>query len=156
METDFCGPSLPPRFNQSVQADHGTLIFSLNTRILNPNTRNKLKGCVLLKPRNTRTKKKHKVQAKYFTSQSSSSEEDQSAVTVKKSAKSLKAPSEQDQQDNPDPVFYREVDMSDLPSQYTEEVETFRYILDLPNPRETMPRSSTIVAMSTLVTILRY
>ena len=35
--------------------------------------------------------------------------------------------------------------MSDLPSQYTEEVETFRQILDLPDPRETLPRSSTTV-----------
>ena len=35
--------------------------------------------------------------------------------------------------------------MTDLPSQYTEEVETFRQILDLPDPRETMPRSSTTV-----------
>ena len=33
--------------------------------------------------------------------------------------------------------------MSDLPLQYTEEVETFS--LDLPDPRETMPRSSTTV-----------
>ena len=35
--------------------------------------------------------------------------------------------------------------MADLPSQYTEEVETFRRIGDLPDPRETMPRSSTSV-----------
>ena len=35
--------------------------------------------------------------------------------------------------------------MADLPSQYAEEVETFRRILDLPDPRETMPRSSTSV-----------
>ena len=35
--------------------------------------------------------------------------------------------------------------MSDLPSHYAEEVETFRHILDLPDPRETMPRSSTTV-----------
>ena len=35
--------------------------------------------------------------------------------------------------------------MSDLPSQYTEEVATFRQILDLPDPRETLPRSSTTV-----------
>ena len=33
--------------------------------------------------------------------------------------------------------------MADLPSQYAEEVETFRRILNLPDPRETMPRSST-------------
>ena len=35
--------------------------------------------------------------------------------------------------------------MSDLPSQYTEEVETFRQILDLPDPREIFLRSSTTV-----------
>ena len=35
--------------------------------------------------------------------------------------------------------------MSDLPSQYAEEVETFRHVLDLPDPRETMLRSSTTV-----------
>ena len=35
--------------------------------------------------------------------------------------------------------------MADLPSQYAEEVETFRRILNLPDPRETMPRSSTSV-----------
>ena len=39
--------------------------------------------------------------------------------------------------------FYREVAMADLPSQYAEEVETFRHVLNLPDPRETMPRSST-------------
>ena len=37
------------------------------------------------------------------------------------------------------------VDMSDLPLQYAEEVETFRHILNLPDPRKTMPRSSTTV-----------
>ena len=35
--------------------------------------------------------------------------------------------------------------MSDLPSQYAEEVETFRHILDLPDRGETMPRCSTTV-----------
>ena len=35
--------------------------------------------------------------------------------------------------------------MADLPSQYAEEVQTFRRILDLPDPRETMLRSSTSV-----------
>ena len=35
--------------------------------------------------------------------------------------------------------------MCDLPSQYAEEVETFRHILDHPDPRETMLRSSTTV-----------
>ena len=39
----------------------------------------------------------------------------------------------------------RQVDMSDLPCQYAEEIETFRHGLDLPDPRETMSRSSTSV-----------
>ena len=62
------------------------------------------------------------------------------------SSKPPRAPSEQDQQQHdPDPLFYTEVAMADLPSQYAEEVETFRRILDLPDPRETMPRSSSSV-----------
>ena len=35
--------------------------------------------------------------------------------------------------------------MSDLPSQYAEEVKNFRQTLDLPDPRDTLPRSSTTV-----------
>ena len=35
--------------------------------------------------------------------------------------------------------------MSDLPSQYAEDIETFRHILNLPDPRDTMPRSSTAI-----------
>ena len=35
--------------------------------------------------------------------------------------------------------------MSDVPSQYAEEVDTFRRILKLPDPRESLPRSSTAV-----------
>ena len=90
-------------------------------------------------------KRKHKVRAKYI-SQSSYSEEDQSSAHKKRSSRPPRAPSELDQpQHDPDPLFYREVAMADLPQQYAEEVETFRHILNLPNPRETMPRSSTSV-----------
>ena len=39
---------------------------------------------------------------------------------------------------DPDPIFYREVDLSDLTSQYAEEIETCRHILKLPDPRDTM------------------
>ena len=35
--------------------------------------------------------------------------------------------------------------MADLPSQYAEEIEPFRHILNLPDPRETIPRSFTSV-----------
>ena len=38
--------------------------------------------------------------------------------------------------------------MADLRSQYAEEVETLRHILNLPDPRETMPRSSTVLPKS--------
>ena len=43
------------------------------------------------------------------------------------------------------PPYYREVALADVPSQYAEEVDTFRSILCLPDPRESMPKSSTSV-----------
>ena len=57
---------------------------------------------------------------------------------------SRKTYSDQDQpQHDPDPPYYREVALSDIPCQYAEEVDTFRRILKLPDPRESLPRSST-------------
>ena len=35
--------------------------------------------------------------------------------------------------------------MSDLSSQYAEDIETFKHILNLPDPRDSMPRSSNII-----------
>ena len=120
----------------------GTWILNLNIRIIIP-SRNNLKGCVQ-KPKNILTKGiirygqsiilSHLLQRKM------------NLLPIKKSTKpQQQAPPELEHQDSTDPVFYREVDMSDLPSQYAEEVETFRQILDLPDPRETLPRSSTTV-----------
>ena len=43
------------------------------------------------------------------------------------------------------PPYYREVALADIPSQYAEEVDTFRRILSLPDRRESLPRSSTSV-----------
>ena len=81
-----------------------------------------------------------------YVSQSSSSKEDQSSAHRKRSSLPPRAPSELDNpQHDPDPLFYREVAMADLPSQYAAEVETFRHILNLPDPRETKPSSSTSV-----------
>ena len=75
---------------------------------------------------------------------SSSSEEDQSSAPRHRSPIPSRAHSDQDQpQHDPDPPYYREVALSDVPSQYAEEVDTFRCILALPDPRESMPRSST-------------
>ena len=81
----------------------------------------------------------------------SSSEEDHSPVARHRSSKPSRAQpsgaaSDQDlPQHDPDPPYYREVALSDIPSQYSEEVDTFRHILSLPDPRDSMPRSSTSV-----------
>ena len=99
------------------------------------------------KPKKHADKSRHKVRSRYV---SSSSEEDQSSATGHRSSKPSGAqPSgaltDQDQpQHDPDP-YYREVALSDVPSQYAEEIDTFRRILSLPDPRESMPRSSTSV-----------
>ena len=131
-------PLLPPQFGQSAQSEHGS----------DPNRSDhhseKSKQVCSVRAKKHADKRNHKFHVKYI-SQSSSSEEDQTSVIIKMSAKPQRAPSKQDQQNDPDPVFYREVHMSHLPSHYAEEIETFRHILDLPHPRETMPRSSTSV-----------
>ena len=137
MEADLCAPSLPARL--SVQSDHGSQRWD-------PASDHSERPAKVRsnKAKKHSDKRKHKVRARY-SSKSSLTEEDQSSVPVRKSAKSHQVPAEQDQHHQPDPVFYREVDMSDLPSQYAEEIETFRHLLDLPDPRKTMPRSPTTV-----------
>ena len=93
------------------------------------------------KPRK-HTKSKYKSRSRKI---SSPSEEEQSSVAKHRSSQPSGANSDQDQpQHDPDPC-YREVALSDVPSQYAEEVHTFRRILSLPDPRESMPRSSTSV-----------
>ena len=82
---------------------------------------------------------------------SSSSEEDQSSIPRHRSSKPFRAQpceahSDQDQpQHDPDPPYHSKVALSDVPSQYAEEVDTFRRIVGLPDPRESMLRSSTSV-----------
>ena len=44
-----------------------------------------------------------------------------------------------------DAVISRKVDIFDLPSQNTEDIETFRQVLNIPDPRDSMPVSSTLV-----------
>ena len=146
MDTDLYGPSLPPKFTQGIQSDHGSKHSDLESDHSDPHSEDHSEQPkrVCSKAKKHSDKKKRKVRAKYY-SQLSSSDEDQSSVPVKKSAKPQQAPEHDQQQDSTDPVFYREVDMSDLPSQYAEEVETLRHILDLPDPRESLPRSSTTV-----------
>ena len=94
-------------------------------------------GSHLLNPKKHADKSRHKVRSRYV---SSSSEEDQSSATRHRSSKPSGALSDQDQpQHDPDPPYYREVALSDIPSQYAE--DTFRRILSLPDPRESKPPS---------------
>ena len=83
---------------------------------------------------------------------SSSSEEDQSSATRHRSSnpsgdQPSGAVSDQDQpqHEQDPPANYREVALSDIFSQYAEEVDTFGRILSLPDPRKSMPMSSTSV-----------
>ena len=81
------------------------------------------------KPKKHSDKSKHKSRSRYV---SSSSGEDQSPVARHRSSKPSGAQpsgavSDQDlPQHDPDPPYYREVALSDIPSQYAEEVDTFR------------------------------
>ena len=87
------------------------------------------------RPKRHSDKSKHKSRARFLPS---SSEEDQSPEHRHRSPKpSRKSYPDQDHpQHDPDPPYYREVALSDIPSQYAEEVDTFRRILKLPDPRE--------------------
>ena len=146
MDTDFYGAPLPPKSSQNVQSERASKQSHLESDHSEHPSESEHPKVVVPKAKKHSDKKKHKVMAKY--SQLSSSEEDESSALTKKPTKSQhKVPPEPEHQDSTDPVFYREVDLSDLPSQYAEEVETFRQILDLPDPRETLPRSSTTTSV---------
>ena len=104
-------------------------------------------GCHLLNKKHA-DKSKHKVRSTYV---SSSSEEDESSVGRLRYSKPSGAQpsgvlSDQDQpQHDADPPYCREVALFDVSSQYAEELDTFRCILSLRDPKEPMPRSSTSV-----------
>ena len=76
------------------------------------------------RPKKHCDKSKHKSRARFLPS---SSEEDQSPEHRHRSPKpSGKSYADQDHpQHDPDPPYYREVALSDIPSQYAEEVDTF-------------------------------
>ena len=137
MDTDFYGPPLPPKSSQNVQSELASKQSDIESDQWHSehHSESEHPERVCPKAKKHSDKRKHKVRAKYY-SQSSSSEEDESSAPTKKTTKPQhKAPQEPEHQDSTDPVFYREVDMSDLPSHYAEEVETFRQILDLSRPQ---------------------
>ena len=145
MDTDFYGPPLPPKSSQNVQSEHASKQSDIKSDHSEYHSESEHPKKACPKAKKHSDKRKHKVQAKYYSRLSSSEEDESSAPTKKPTKPQHKVPQEPEHQGSTDPIFYREVDMSDLPSQYAEEVETFRQILDLPDPRETLPRSSTTV-----------
>ena len=92
------------------------------------------------RPKKHSDKSKHKSRARFLPS---SSEEDQSPERRHRSPKpSGKSYTDQDHpQHDPDPPYYWEVALSNIPSQYAKEVDTFRRILKLPDPRESLLRA---------------
>ena len=89
MNTDFCGPALPPQFGENVQSE-------LRSDPSRSDQNSKQSECVCsLKAKKYSDKRKYKGQAKCVY-QSSSSEESESFVQVKKSSKPKRAPSDQD------------------------------------------------------------
>ena len=144
-DTRHYGPPLPPQSTQSVQSEHAFRNSDVESDHSDHHSESEQPKRVCSKAKKHSDKRKHKVRAKYYSQLSSSEEHESSAPITKSTKPQRKAPSEPEHQDSTDPVFYREVDMSDFPSQYAEEVETFRQTLDLPGVRETLPRSSTTV-----------
>ena len=133
MDLELYGPGLCPMSSQSpsehaskhsdVESDHSECCSDLEY--------------YQVRPRHKHSEKRKQKSTPSHISQSLA-EEDESSTHVKTLTQPQhKAPPGPQPQDNTDPAFYREVDMSELPSQCTEEVETFRQILDLPDPRET-------------------
>ena len=96
------------------------------------------------RPKKHSDKSKHKSRSRYLPS---FSEEDQPFEVRHRSPRPSKKsyPDQDHPQHDPDPPYYGEVALSDIPSQYAEEMDTFTRILKLPNPRESLPRSSTAV-----------
>ena len=138
-------PSVRPKTHSHSQSRHEVEPRSASDQVNDESDEPRIASSKSKKHAN---KSKPKVRSRYV---SSSSEEDQSSVARHRSSKPSGAQpsgavSDQDQpQHDPDPPYYREEALSDIPTQYAEEVDTFRCILSLPDPRESMPRSSTSV-----------
>ena len=96
------------------------------------------------RPKKHSDKSKHKSRSRFLPSSSGEGQyPEHRHRSPKPSRKSY--PDQEHPQHDPDPPYYKEVALSDIPSQYADEVDTFRRILRLPDPRESLPRSSTAV-----------
>ena len=140
MDMEPYGPTFPPMSTQKPHSEHGVHSDPHSDHSEQASDSEYYQA----RPKHKKHSDKRKHKSKPIHKSQSSAEEDESSAHSRGFTQS-QIPPEPQPQASSDPVFYREVDMSDLLSQYTEEVETFRQILDLPDPRETLPRSSTTV-----------
>ena len=142
MDIDY-GPALPPRLDSQSQNSFKQYVVAPSSASDHYSDHSDEPRPAPSRAKKHTDKSKHKSRSRYLPS---SSEEDQSPEARHRSPRpSTKAYSDQDHhQHDPDPPYYREVALSDIPSQY-EEVDTFRRILKLPDPRDSLPRSSTAV-----------
>ena len=123
MDLEPYGPQLPPKSSQP-QSEHASRHSDLES--------NHSECCsdseyYQVRPKHKKHSDKRKHKSKPSQISQSLAEEDESSTHAKALTKPQhKVAPEAQPQASTDPVFYREVDMSDLPSQYTEEVDTFR------------------------------
>ena len=125
METDFCCPSLPPRFTQSVQSSHGAKHSDPHSEHSEQPQR-----VSSSKAKNIQTKRNTRFRQNIF--HSLYIQRKISPLSILKGLLSMKGLLLSKTNNNK--ITQTQSFMSDLPSQYAEEVETFRHILDLPDP----------------------
>ena len=124
MDLEPYGPQLPPRSTQKPHSERG--VHS------DPNSDHSEQASdseyYQARPKHKKHSDKRKHKSKPIHKPQSCAEEDESSAHSQ-GLTQPKVPPEPQPQASSDPVFYREVDMNDLPSQYTEEIETFRQLL---------------------------
>ena len=83
MDTEHYGPPFPPKSSQNVQCEHASKQSDVESDHSECRSKSNHPQVVRLKSKKHSDKRKHKSRAKYY-SQSSSSEEDESSVSIKK------------------------------------------------------------------------
>ena len=137
METDDCGPALLTQFSEKVQSKIGS-----DPNRSDQNSEQSKHVCSV-KAKKHSDKRKHKPNMflHYFSQRNPRPLCKSKSLVSPKGLLLIKTKKTNGSRSG----FYRRVDMSDLPSQYAEDIETFRQILNLPDLRDTMPRSSIII-----------
>ena len=117
MDTDLYEPPLPPKFSQNVQSEYA----SKQSDIESDHSEHHSMSEHPKKPKSILTKGSTRYRQNIILGRLL---QESSAPTKKPTKPQHKAAQEPKHQDSTDPVFHREVDLSDLDSQYAEEVKT--------------------------------